>query len=146
VLRPDGDASGQNRQDEQRNLFEEYVARMGPQSTQRPHIKEQQHDRKRQDHRLRKQTDDEQTDDGQIPAPGRLRRVFRIREDCEHPEHGAQDVFAFGDPGNRLDAQRMNREHGRHEGRAGVRAGHPHHQPVEQQRGQDVQHDVDEMV
>ena len=71
--------------------------------------------------------------------------VVNVRESREEPPQRAQDVLAFGDPGDRLDVQRVDREQRGHDSACREPARHSLEQHEQQDRVQRVQGDVDEV-
>ena len=53
-----------------------------------------------------------------------MANVTQIGRQGQHEEQAAEQVFSFGDPGHRFHPQRMDGEHGRHEGAGPEAAGH----------------------
>jgi hypothetical protein len=60
----------------------------------------------------------------------------------EQPERRAQHALALGDPGDRLDVQRMHREPRRDEGAGDAASGHVIEDEEHQEPVQDVEHEV----
>ena len=71
--------------------------------------------------------------------------VSRVREKREEEEEAAQHVLALGNPGHRLDAQRVEGEEGGDDGAGPQRAGHPSQEQEQQQRVERVEDDIDQV-
>jgi hypothetical protein len=81
-----------------------------PESPKRPEVEEQQDKRQRHEHRLRHQAEREESKRSRVPTYDSAPDVRRISHEGEQHEERAEDVLAFGDPGDRFDVQRMNTE------------------------------------
>src|SRR5205823_3981960 len=75
---------------------------------QRPVVEQQEDDRRRYEHRLRKQPGREYDRDREIAGDRWFARVIKICREREHEEDSAQNVFAFLDPNDRFRPQWMN--------------------------------------
>lgn len=78
--------------------------------------------------------------------PARPPDECEIGPDREQPEQAAQDLFPFGDPNNRLDMERMDREEQRHECASPPRSGQPPQNQEQEYRVDRVKKDVSEMM
>ena len=139
------------RHGEERDLFAEKRpprggSQCGRDSAERPQVEEQQHAGKRHHHRLRHQSGGKQAHDRKIATGARAPRVRGVGQQGRRPEKGAQHVFAFGDPGDRLDVHGMGGEQGSHDCARPSRTGQRDEQHEQQQAVQDVEREVGQMV
>ena len=91
---------------------------------QGPEIEQEQHEGQGYEHRLGEQSQRQaqpyQQRAGERVTPSMLPAV---REQREHPEKAAENVFALRGPRHRFDVERVHREHGGHEGTGPERPG-----------------------
>ena len=73
-------------------------------------------------------------------------RVARVRPQRQHEEESAEDVFAFGDPGDGFDVQRVQGEEGGDGGAAAGAAGHAGEGEEEQQRAEAMDQEADQVM
>ena len=113
---------------------------------QRPGIEQEERAGQGDEHRLGHEAERHAGGDRPHPASARLRDVARVGAKREQPEGGAEDVFAFGDPGHGFDIHGMHGEEQRHRRARPLGAGEPP-QCGENEAGIDgVQRDVAEMM
>ncbi len=80
-----------------------------------PPVKEEEDEGEGDDHGLAEQAEDEEAERGEIPGPWGLGFevcVARVGQECQEPEKGAENVLAFGDPGDGFDVERVPGEQG----------------------------------
>ena len=152
VLRDVRDDGAGRRQGQQRHLLQHQVAggrrieRGQPQAAERPHVEQQQHERQRDDHRLREQAERERHGDEKVAPPAGPPDVVRVADEGQHPEEAAQHVLPLRHPGDRLDVQRVDPEQERDQGARPACAGHPPHGDEQQERAQRVQREIGQVV
>ena len=81
-----------------------------PEPPERPEVEHQQHERQRDEHRLRHEAGHECGTDERVTSPRWPSSVRRVGQEREHPEQTAQDVLALAHPCDRLGAQRVKRK------------------------------------
>ena len=81
-----------------------------------------------------------------VPAPSRPARVPGVHAEREQQKQGAEDILAFGNPRDRPDVQRMNREERCHERAPSGRARDPNEKPAQQKRVDDVDVEARQMM
>ncbi len=101
---------------------------------QRPVVQQQEHKRESDDHGLRHQAQNEQTGKRQVPLPVWFTRIPTVGPEGREEEEGAEDVFAFSDPGYRLNIDGMKGEQRGHE-QAGPKTTGGVHQQQEKEDG-----------
>src|SRR4029077_1674700 len=79
-------------------------------SVQRPVIKEEQHDWRRHQHWLRHQSAGKQDREREITGERGRTCIADVSSESQKEKDRAQNIFAFRNPGNRFNPQRMNRE------------------------------------
>ncbi len=129
-----GDHRRGGREGEQRDLLAQQPGEIGraPQAPARPPVEQQQREREGDRHRLGRQGQGEGADHRQVPRRRRHPQPQQPRAHGRRPEEAAQDVLAFGRPGNRLDVLGVDQEEG---GGQEARRG---------RAGQDTQHEEEE--
>ena len=138
------------RQVRRRDRRPDHRQRRQPQQIQPPHpaplppVPQQQRQRQRHHHRLAQQPGREQHHRQQVAARPRRLHEAHPHQHRAQVEQRRQHVLALDDPGHRLHVQRVHREHGGDQ----HRAGHPQaqQQAPQQQAVEQVQEDVDGVV
>ena len=125
---------------------ESRARRFAPPSAQRPRVEQQQHEGQRHQHGLRRQAEPEERDDRQVPSSGPPPDVLTVSREGQQEEAPAQHVLALGDPRDRFHVKGVHREQERHHRAPPRRAGHPEQDQEQQERVDEVEQDVDEVV
>ena len=143
-LRAERDHARREGQREQRRLLERELAEpreLGAHSgarrraaPERPVIEQQQHEGQRHQHRLGHQAERIEPQHARVAPCAPPLEPARVGADREQEEERAQHVLARGDPGDRLDVQRVEGEQRRHD-RAARRAAGQARQQQEQDDG-----------
>ena len=112
----------------------------------RPQVPQTENRRPAHQHRLRHQAQSQSQRHLPHPSRGRLLPVACVGQEHPEEEHAAQHILALGDPGHRLDPQRVNREDERHEGAAPPHPGQRRQCSIAEQRRQGVQEHADQVM
>src|SRR5207248_295833 len=131
-----------------RKLFRDQVSKSAQidHAFERPVIQEQKNNWQRNQHRFRHQPASKQDRYLQVAADRWFARVIQIRGEREHKEESTQNVFAFGNPDDRLHPQRMDGKDRRHECASPKRAGQPTKQVEENDSSRGVEQNISEMM
>ena len=144
----EGGGGGKEGEDKKRRLFDEQRChpRTAGQPPQRPEVEGEQHQRQRDQCRLRHEPGRHQHHRGRVGGTAAGRCVAGVRDHGQGPEQSAEDVLALGDPGHGLDGQGMHGEDGSREAATPQRAGQAVEQEEDQRGVERVQGRVHHMV
>ncbi len=144
TLGEEGHHARDSAEDQQRHLFGGQTSpRGGPDPVERPDVQEQQRERQRDQHRLDQQACREERRHQDVPADRRTGRVSGVGGHRQHRKEAAEHVLTLGDPRDRFDVQRMNREECRRERARAHTTRHPAQDQKQHADARDVEQQVD---
>lgn len=104
---------------EQRGFFpHERAPRPSGPAAQRPVVEQEKRARKRDEHRLGQESEDEAKRDQRVAGRGSSADVANVSAQAEQPEERSEDVLSLGDPCDGFNMQRMESEECGDQGRA----------------------------
>ena len=146
-LDKESNGARRRRQQKKRDLLRDQRAHPLPAETlERPEVDEQQHQRKRHQHRLGHQPRGEENQHHRVTPGGPLPDPPSVRPHRAQPEGGAQDVLPLRHPRHRLHVRRMNRKQRRHPEAAQPSSGQIPEDHEEQQGVENVQNQTRRVV